>query len=414
MKKQSLFHSLLRKLTIVDPSIIPVLIEYARSIGLDIKVATLTGGPCAGKTDSLIHFHIAFTKRNYQVILLPEAATIVRNQGFRAEEGVYSNDVCQRMMILQNESSLINAIIAAIESHTEGEKRKMIIVKDRSSLDGAAYVENTRVFEAQLADMNISLSHICYSDVTVFLRTLAFDKPDLYRKFSSNNSARFEDVDQAISADKRLLDVYEKYSHPHIITNDFADFEQKLDRVVNVIVDALGEPRLEKETAFMVYDPEDQIMQRFRLENYVDISQFYTPQDMRYRKVSYPGGMHSSYIKTEKIDTDDKATRIETESLVSASEYVAAESRRSLAHMVINKRRHFKTVDLKGAYYILEIDHFKQPFPYGWVRVEVEYGLDCPDLSQLFDGLKYVDITGRKDCSNQGMAEGRLPLNLFT
>lgn len=413
MKTQSILHNILRKLGQVDPSIIQPLIDYAKTVGLDIKVATLTGGPCSGKTDSLIHLDIAFTKRDYQVILLPEAATIVRNQGFRAEQGVYSNDVCQRMMILQNESSLINAIVAAIESHPEGEKRKMIIIRDRSSLDSAAYVESPAVFEAQLLDMNISLPHICYSDATVFLRTLAFDKPDLYKKFSSNNTARFENVDQAIVADQKLLDVYERYSHPHILANNFENFEQKLDEVVNVIADTLGEPRLEKELAFMVYDMNDELMNRFGLKNYVDILQFYMPQGLRYRSVSYPGGMHTSYIRTEKIDTDDVNIRVETESFVSASEFVAAQSKRSLGHVPIKKRRYFKTLSLDDVYYTLEIDHFNKPFPDGWLRVEVEYGSKCPDLSQLFDGLKHVDITGRKDCSNQGIAEGKLPLDLF-
>ena len=406
---------LLENIININPSSIPSLIEYAESIGLNIKIVTLTGGPCAGKTDSLIHLDIEFTKRGYQVILLPEAATIVRNQGFRAEQGVYSTDACQRMMIMQNEFSLITAIITAIESHKEGENKKMLIVRDRSSLDGATYVNSLKLFEASLVDMRFSIQDIKYSDATIFLRTLAFDRPDLYKKFSSNNTARFENVDQAVAADHKLLEVYERYGHPYIVNNNFVDFREKVNHVVDIIIDILGEPRLEKELSFMLLDPNKEFISKLGLNNSVDITQFYMSDSTRYRRVDYPGKMHSSYIRTVKLDTDDKSVRMETEVLIPASEYVSAEEsdlRRS-DYVEIKKTRYFKNIELDGIHYILEVDEFKNPLLKDWLRIEIEYGLKCPDPKRLFDGFKYVDITGDSRCSNRGISKGELPLNLF-
>lgn len=412
--KENIVPSLIKGLINVDPSKIRELIAYANSIGLVIKIVTLTGGPCAGKTDSLIRLEIDFTKRGYQVILLPEAATIVRNQGFRAEQGVYNGDMCQWMMMINNEYSVMMAIITAIASHHVGEERKLLIIRDRCSLDGAAYVSSPEMFEAMLIDSRFSLRDILCSDVSIFLRSLAFDRPDLYMKFSANNTARFENVDQAKEADQRLLNIYEKYSHPHIICNDFSDFEDKIRAVVDTIVDALGEPRLEKEKAFFIYDPKGVFINRIGLINHVDITQFYIGED-RYRRVDYPGGMHSSFIKTTKANTGDKAIRFETECPISASEYIEMLEghHHTGAYTSLKKRRYFKAVELDNGYFVLEADFFGHFLPDNWVRVEFEYGLCEPDPTKLFEGLRYIDVTGRSDCSNRAIAMRQIPTNLF-
>ncbi len=395
-----------------DPSRIKTLIRYASSIGLTIRIITLTGGPCAGKTSSLIHLDVEFTKRGYQVILLPEAATIVRNQGFRAEQGVYNGDMCQWMMMVQNEYSLMMALINAIASHPIGQKRKLMIVRDRCSLDGAAYVQSINYFEAMTKEARFDIADMAYADVTAFLQSLAVDRPDLYEALSKNNPARFEDVAGAVVADRRLLSVYEQYgTHPHIITNDFDDFDQKLHHLVNVIVDALGEPRLEKEMAFMIYDPDRSFLKKMGFVHHVGIEQFYMLDGSRYRRVDYPGGMHSSFIMTEKQDTDLLGVRMETDSPVTAFEYVSAhESKdRDLNMRKIRKTRHFKTVNLDGKYFILEADEFIEPAFGEWIRVEVEYGLDMPNTDLLFEGYQVTDVTGLSEYSNKSVAAGKFP-----
>jgi hypothetical protein len=413
--KTNMKTSLLYKLNIVDPSVIPDLISMAADMGLKIRIVTLTGGPCAGKSDSLIHLEGAFIKRGYQVIVLPEAPTIIRNQGFRAEQGVYPNGVCQRMMILQNESFLINAIIAAIHSHIPGTVTNMLIIRDRNSIDCAAYVPSVASFEAMLSDMNISVAHICHSDVTVFLRSLAVDKSRLYKRFARDNRIRFETVDQAIEADERLLSIHAKYSHPHVVNNRFRSFKHKIKRVIEIILDALGEPKLEKELSFIVRGDAESILERLGIsrDSFVDIHQFYTADGSRYRRITYPGGIHRSYIQAIKIDTDKPDTRIEIESHVMALEFVNASNHINKDSTPVDKRRYFSFIDNGYTCFILEVDVFASGLPRGYIRVEVEYGLRKPNISSLLDGLEYVDVTGRKDCSNRSIAFGTFPTDLF-
>lgn len=408
--------SLLHKLNTVDPSVIPDLISVAADMGLKIRIVTLTGGPCAGKSDSLIYLEEAFTKRDYQVIVLPEAPTIIRNQGFRAEQGIYSNYICQRMMILQNESFLINAIIAAIHSHIPGTVKNMLIIRDRNSIDCAAYVPGVESFEAMLSDMNISVAHICHSDVTIFLRSLAVDKPNLYKKFAKDNRIRFETVDQAVEADERLLKIHTKYSHPHVVNNRFRSFEHKIKNVIEIILDALGEPKLEKELSFIARGDAKFILERLgaSLDSFVDIYQFYTSDGSRYRRITYPGGMHRSYIKAIKIDTDKSDTRIEIESPVTALEFINAFNHINKDSTLVEKRRYFSFINNGYTCFVLEVDVFASGLPTDYIRVEVEYGLHKPNIDSLLEGLEYVDVTGRKDCSNRSIAFGTFPTDLFT
>ena len=47
------------------------------------KKIVLTGGPCAGKTTALTELEKEFTEKGYQVLMVPEAATILINSGIR-------------------------------------------------------------------------------------------------------------------------------------------------------------------------------------------------------------------------------------------------------------------------------------------------------------------------------------------
>jgi hypothetical protein len=291
----------------------------------------------------------------------------------------------------------------------------MLIIRDRNSIDGAAYVPTIESFEAMLIDMNISVAHICHSDVSIFLRSLAVDKPDLYRKFVKNNKIRFETVEQAIAADERLLKVYERYAHPYVVNNQFPSFEDKVNRVIEIILDALGEPRLEKELSFVINCDPELVLNRLGISqgSYVDIYQFYMKDGTRYRRITYPGGMHRSYIRTVKIGTDEPDTRIEIENFVTALEFVDAFDRMDTVSKPVDKRRYIKSVHDSEVCFILEVDVFASCLPRDFVRVEVEYGLIRPDIGHLFGGLYCVEITGRENCSNRSIAYGRFPFDLI-
>jgi hypothetical protein len=123
--------------------------------------------------------------------------------------------------------------------------------------------------------------------------------------------------------------------------------------------------------------------------------------------------MHRSYIQAIKIDTDESDTRIEIEGHVTALDFINALNHINKDSTPVDKRRYFRFINNGDTCFILEVDVFTSGLQKGLIRVEVEYGLHRPDIGSLLDGLEYVDVTGRKDCSNRSIAFGTFPSDLF-
>lgn len=395
---------------VANPAYTIRLIQHMRQHGLDIKVVTITGGPCAGKTSCLLGLLKEFKARDYEVILQGEAATIVRAQEFfKAEQGWHPINECQRLIIAENENTFYNNVISLARTHISGTKRKVLIIRDRSSLDGAAYVNDMETFEAILSEMRLNISDLAYADATVFLHSLAEDKPDLYQIHSSNNPERFEDVHLAKIKNRQLMDVYARHTHPIIIANDFPSFEDKVNHVVWSICEQLGEPRLEKEVAFFVDSDISNLLNILGVNSDVKpvhIEQFYMENGDRYRCVTY-SQTSRLYVKTKKIDIPNSTHRIEDEWMITMEEYL---TQKSLSKSSIRKLRYSIPVQKGNIYHIVEIDVFENP-NINRIRIEIEYHGDiAPEFSDFFGDLAHENATGDKQYSNQSLSEIKNPL----
>ena len=105
-----------------------------------LKIA-LTGGPCGGKTTSIDEVVLEFMEKDYRVLVVPEAATILINMGIKPfGENKIDNIEFQRLVI---------DLQLKLESYAEEEKsyKKTIILCDSGIMDDKAYVNKEQFIE---------------------------------------------------------------------------------------------------------------------------------------------------------------------------------------------------------------------------------------------------------------------------
>lgn len=157
------------------------------------KLIVLTGGPCAGKTDS-----IKAIKREYgdRVITAPEMATMFVQAGFpRAGLDITYSDEW-----LADFQFAIGAAQLGFENQFLAMAEKIgarVVIMDRGLCDSEAYLKDSRPFYERLG-MTRDQALARYERV-IHLESLAVCRPDLYS--TANNVARTEDPDEAKALD---------------------------------------------------------------------------------------------------------------------------------------------------------------------------------------------------------------------
>lgn len=389
-----------------------VLAEAARR-GIKVVIVTLTGGPLAGKSTGLIRIEYDFMRRGWFVVSVPEAATIVRNAGFKAETGVITNYAGQREMIRVGENLFVQMLVAAIQA---GHKQIMIL-RDRSSFDCAAYMQDYDEFVALLHEMGIDVSMLNSSDKTVFLDSLGVDNPTLYDELCSNNTARHENAEQAAAANERLVKAYEHFGVQalRIGNGDPDGAEGKNRAIVNALLGLVGEPTVQSQRAFAIpvgaLDVAAQV--GIDLTRSMQIRQFYL-DGWRYRETLGPD-LSRSYVATKKVrrSAADPVVRYKEERSINAGEFfymhrMAAQ----LEHTVVGKTRYFGFCSSAPNRRLITVDRYRTdliPSADRYCRVEIdnlEPGQESgmPDIITHFGGR---EVTGQIQHSDEGLATGK-------
>lgn len=390
--------------------VVKELLAYAKNIGIQIEVVVITGGPCAGKTTALARLEIEFKERGWFVVLLPEAATIVRNAGFKAETGVISNYNAQMMMISQNEFSFVQAIAHAIQT---GQK-KIIIIRDRCSIDGAAYMPSFDEFAEQVRDMGLNTRDLASATTVVHLRSLAVDQQDLYEQLKGNNTARFETVEEARAADRRTYYAYRHFCvKVHEVPNTSTYFDDKVSAMIKLILADIGEPKIESESAFILKGSLDYWESKLAIvdSQRIKIWQFYTLSGERFRKEGFPNG-DIAYTVTTKTPTGNPESRLEETRLINSGEYYAAQNGSDFdnSRKPLHKHRYiFSFSDSGDQIHRGELDYFPDGSIGNALRLEVEYSVVKPGLPSFLEGEEYLEVSGLDEYSNASIADGECP-----
>lgn len=107
-----------------------------------LKIA-LTGGPCGGKTTSIDEVVLEFMEKDYRVLVVPEAATILINMGIKPfGENKIDNIEFQRLVI-----DLQLKLESYAEEEAKKSDKKTIILCDRGIMDDKAYVTKEQFIE---------------------------------------------------------------------------------------------------------------------------------------------------------------------------------------------------------------------------------------------------------------------------
>ena len=280
------------------------------------KIA-ITGGPCAGKSTALSWINEEFTKKSYKVLFVPETATELITGGvapWTCETDIDFQTAILKLQLAKEE------IFEEVAQHLY-DAQKVLIVCDRGTLDGKAYIEKHN-FDKILNNLHLTETQLKDSYDAVFhLVTAAKGASEFYTL--ANNSARTETIEEAIANDDKIISAWTGHSHFRVIDNS-TDFKKKMQRFVTEISNFLGEPTpYEIERKFLIEYPDIAKLEADKNCGKVEIIQTYLKsnddKEIRVRQRGNNGSY--SYTKTIK-QTINGLKRLETEKRLTQAEYI--------------------------------------------------------------------------------------------
>lgn len=280
------------------------------------KIA-ITGGPCAGKSTALSWINEEFTKKGYKVLFIPETATELITGGvapWTCETDIDFQTAVLKLQLAKEE------IFEEVAQHLY-DAQKVLIVCDRGTLDGKAYIEKHN-FDKILNNLHFTETQLKDNYDAVFhLVTAAKGASEFYTL--ANNSARTETIEEAIANDDKIISAWAGHSHFRVIDNS-TDFKKKMQRFVTEISNFLGEPTpYEIERKFLIEYPDIAKLEADKNCGKVEIIQTYLKsnddKEIRVRQRGNNGSY--SYTKTIK-QTINGLKRLETEKRLTQAEYI--------------------------------------------------------------------------------------------
>lgn len=189
-----------------------------------MKKIAITGGPCAGKTKSLNLLQQVYRAQGYTVLTIPEAATTLLNSGISAP--VFGAREFQRAVLRMQLAS--EQIFENISRNTEN----ALIFCDRGVWDGAAYIAADEFVQLVRGEGLSPNTLNARYDAVLCLSSVAKSPSGNYS--NENNTARFENREEAVQVDNRIISVWQ--THPEFYLIPVRDtFEEKLQHMIDTI-----------------------------------------------------------------------------------------------------------------------------------------------------------------------------------
>lgn len=397
--------------------IIPTLLDFAKKIGIRVDIVNITGGPAGAKTTMLTRVEFECYQRGILPIMVPEAATIVRNMGFKAERSIaidgvarpiVSNYMAQSLMLDINESTFVYALTYAIQSAYEGGYKHIVLFRDRTGIDAAGYMPLAE-FEAMLREKGLNVGDLA-PGLTILLNSLAVDDPDLYLEVCGSNPARFETPAQAVAANANMIRVYTYFGiNPVIIRNGPDGLEGKMARGMAEVFQFIGLPRIQKQSVVFVCATEQDLLHDlgFTDKRPIRITQFYDVDGTRYRETSFPLGS-VVYTRTIKSAAGEKGVYFYDTERISSDEYFSARRRLGANLQESAKRRYvgISTCPPGGDSQFIKVDVYDNGLIGDLIRVEFDV-VDDLCLPRCISSRQHRNVTGVLGLSDADIAQGR-------
>ncbi len=208
-----------------------------------VKRIVLTGGPGSGKTSVLEKINQVYSSEGYKVIIVPETATELMNNGITFKDGSVSLLDFQEL-VLRLQLSKEEVVDRTIEL---SKNKKVIVVYDRGTIDNTAYV-NKEEFEEILTRLNNVKS---FSDLMnkYDLVINLVGREDFYT--TDNNKARSESVSEALELGNATLKCWLGHKKVKIVLPKDT-IEEKTSEVLNTINELLDEKQVKRQEKYSV------------------------------------------------------------------------------------------------------------------------------------------------------------------
>jgi predicted ATPase len=180
----------------------------------------LTGGPCGGKSSCLSHLMRTACVDGYDVLVVPEVATLLFNGGVQLPR-------CEADVV-NFQSQLMRVQLAserAFTSIAERTGRPTIIVMDRGLLDGKGYVETPDMWAKVIARHGVDDCYLLNRyDAIVHLVTSADGAEAYYKQGHVTDDDgravfRAETAEQARALDAKMRSCWSSHAEHHVIHN---------------------------------------------------------------------------------------------------------------------------------------------------------------------------------------------------
>ncbi len=204
----------------------------------------LTGGPSTGKTSVINAINKHFSSLGYNVIIVPETATSFIASGIRPFGDNALPPVDFQRLVIQNQ--LHKEDLANKAAELLG-KDKTIVICDRGSLDGIAYVTDQE-WQETLEKEGVKARDLLTSyDVILYM----LGKSEIFT--TENNKSRYEkSAEEALEKGQKVLKSYLGHDNLRVI-RPREDIKDKEIEVVNIIANMLGLPtRTREQHKFLV------------------------------------------------------------------------------------------------------------------------------------------------------------------
>ena len=191
----------------------------------------ITGGPCAGKTESLQHIKAYLIGLEYNVYICNEIPTMLISNGIDTQK-IDKLDFQKLVIQLQIEMQKIYENVLSLSK-----SNKNIVLFDGSPIDCLKFITK-KEFDDIVSNYGLTYDTILNSyNGVIHLETVAKKFPELYT--TSNNSARKSDVNEAVNRDNRLIEAYK--DHPNrVIISSYRNLDEKrisiqdgMDKIIN-------------------------------------------------------------------------------------------------------------------------------------------------------------------------------------
>lgn len=197
----------------------------------------LTGGPCGGKSSSLSNLMRAATKAGYDVLVVPETATMLFNGGVQFPSTV-DDQVNFQAQLMRMQLAAERAFTAIAERTG----RATILVMDRGLLDGKGYLPSLEMWTKILERHNVDEEYLLGRyDAIIHLVSSADGAEQFYKSGNVTDDEgravfRRETLEEARALDCKMRECWAAHPEQHIIDNRHENFHAKMQAATAAVM----------------------------------------------------------------------------------------------------------------------------------------------------------------------------------